>query len=80
MASSVVAGTGVASQPRGLVGAGAGAVGVVGRSAARLRSRRQRSVIAGWRASGAGVITLKGAAVGRHDDDEAAMIALLLAA
>jgi len=34
----------------------------------------------GVRGSGSGVITLKGAATGRHDDDEAAILAFLLAA
>ena len=75
-----VAGIGAASQSRGLVGAGAGAVGVDGRSAARLSIKAAAIGDRGLAGSGAGVITLKGAAVGRHDDDEAAMIALLLAA
>jgi hypothetical protein len=64
----------------GVVGAGAGAVGVIGRSAARLAVTVAAIADSGPAGLGAGVITLKGAAIGRHDDDEAAMIALLVAA
>ena len=77
-----VAGTGAASQPRGLVGAGAGAVGVVGRSAARFAINAAAVGDRGLAGSGAGTIVgIKAAAIGRHDDDEAAAVmALLLAA
>lgn len=75
----VAVGAGVATPP-GLAGIAVATVGIAGRSAARLALKAAARGDRGHAGAGAGVITLKGAAVGRHDDDEAAMIALLLAA
>jgi hypothetical protein len=63
-----------------VVGAAVATAGVAGRSEARLAIRAAVIGDCGPAGSGSGVVTLKGAAIGRHDDDEAAMIALLLAA
>jgi len=76
-----VAGAGAASQSPGLVGVGAGAVGVVGRSTARLAIKAAAVGDRGQAGSGLGTIVgIKAAAIGRHDDDAAAIVAILLAA
>jgi len=75
----VAVGAGAATLPR-VAGTAVGSVGGVGRGAARLAIRATAVGERGQAGAGSGVITIKAAAVGRHDDDEAAMIALLLAA
>jgi len=64
-----------------LVGEAAGSAGVTGRGAAQLVIRASATGAGGSRGAGAGVIVkFSGSAIGRHDDDEAAVLAFLLAA
>jgi len=76
-----VVGAGVGTLP-GLLGEAAGSAGVVGRSAAQLGLIRAMATGAGGtRGAGEGtIVKFSGSATGRHDDDEAAVIAFLLAA
>ena len=57
-------------------------VGAAGRSAAQLVAIKATALgVAGARGKGSGMIVkFEGAAIGRHDDDEAAIMAWLLAA
>lgn len=76
-----VAGDGVGALPD-VAAEVAASVGVAGRSEAKLLRVRAAAIGAcGTRGSGEGVIVkFSGTATGRHDDDEAAVIAFLLAA
>jgi hypothetical protein len=66
----------------GIVGEASGSVGVAGRSAAQIELVRATATGAvGARGAGEGtIVKFSGTATGRHDDDEAAVIAFLLAA
>ena len=73
-------GSGAGNLPRS-TGAGAAAVGVDGRSAARLVIRAAASGDLGFAGSASGsIVGIKAAAIGQHHDDEIAIVALLLAA
>jgi len=76
-----VVGAGAGMLP-GIVGEAAGSAGVAGRSAAQLGLIRAAATgVGGNRGSGDGMIVkFSGSATGQHDDDEAAVVAFLLAA
>lgn len=65
----------------GLAGEATGAAGITGRSAGQLLVRAMATGARGTRGSGSGMIVkFSGSATGQQDDDEAAVIAFLLAA
>ena len=73
-------GAGAGTLP-GLVGEAAGSVGVTGRSAAQLFVRARATGAGGTRGAGEGaILKFSGTATGACDDDEAAVLAFLLAA
>jgi hypothetical protein len=76
-----VAGVGAGIILPGLTGEAIGSVGAAGRSVARLTIKAAARGNAGALGKGSGMIVkFEGAAIGRHDDDEAAIVAWLLAA